>query len=258
MKLRLLPSSFDSDGSASAKQHLTCFIVNDRVAFDAGSLAMGVSDIERRAVRDVVLTHAHLDHVAGLPLFLDDLFSTLTESVRVHASAEVIEALERDIFNWSVYPRFSELQNSNGPVIEYVPFSNGIEFAAGGLKIRPISVNHKVPSSGFVISDDENRVAITGDTSATHEFWSALDEVLNLDALLIECAFPDELSELADMSHHLTPSTLATELRGFGRDDCPKYVINIKPAYREKVISQIAALGIKNLQILEVGRTYVL
>ena len=164
MKLRLLPSSFDSDGSASAKQHLTCFIVNDRVAFDAGSLAMGVSDIERRAVRDVVLTHAHLDHVAGLPLFLDDLFSTLTESVRVHASVEVIEVLERDIFNWSVYPRFSELQNSNGPVIEYVPFSNGIEFAAGGLKIRPISVNHKVPSSGFVISDDENRVAITGDT----------------------------------------------------------------------------------------------
>ena len=258
MKLRLLPSSFNSDGSASAKQHLTCFIVNDRVAFDAGSLAMGISDEERREVRDVVLTHAHLDHVAGLPLFLDDQFSTLTESVRVHAAAEVIEVLERDIFNWSVYPRFSELRNSDGPVIEYVPFSNGIEFAAGELRIKPISVNHKVPSSGFVISDDESRVAITGDTSEMDHFWSALDKGPRLDALLIECAFPDELRELAHMSHHLTPSALAMELRRFGRDDCPKYVINIKPAYRERVIGEIAALGIANLQILEVGRTYVL
>ena len=105
MKLRLLPSSFEHDGSASARQHLTCFIVNESVAFDAGSLAMGLSVEEGRKVRDIVLTHAHLDHVAGLPLFIDDHFATLAAPVRVHAAEEVIEVLERDIFNWSVYPR---------------------------------------------------------------------------------------------------------------------------------------------------------
>ena len=256
VKLRLLPSSFEPDGSASAKQHLTCFIVNGRVAFDAGSLAMGLSGQEGRDVRDIVLTHAHLDHVAGLPLFLDDHFATLTEPIRVHAAGEVIEVLERDIFNWSVYPRFSELRNANGPVIEYVPFSNGIEFEAGGLRIRPLSVNHKVPSSGFLITDGDSRIALTGDTSAMRDFWGALEDVTRLDALLIECAFPDELSELADMSHHLTPSALATELGRFGRTDCPKYVVNIKPAYRARVVSEIEALGIENLQILEVGQIY--
>jgi ribonuclease BN (tRNA processing enzyme) len=257
VKLRLLPSSFEHDGSASAKQHLTCFIVNDSVAFDAGSLAMGLSAEEGRAVRDIVLTHAHLDHVAGLPLFLDDHFATLTEPIRVHATEEVIEVLERDIFNWAVYPRFSELRNANGPVIEYVPFSNGIEFEAGEMKIRPLSVNHKVPSSGFLIADGESKIALTGDTSSMGEFWTALENVPELDALLIECAFPDELSELADMSYHLTPQTLATELRTFGRPKCRKYVVNIKPAYRDKVVSEIDALRIENLKILEVGETYI-
>jgi ribonuclease BN (tRNA processing enzyme) len=257
VKLRLLPSSFEHDGSASAKQHLTCFIVNGRVALDAGSLAMGLSQQEGREVRDIVLSHAHLDHVAGLPLFLDDHFATLTEPIRVHAAETVIEVLERDIFNWSVYPRFSELRNANGPVIEYVPFSNGVEFVAGGLRIRPLSVNHKVPSSGFLINDGESQIALTGDTSAMRDFWSALENVARLDALLIECAFPNELSELAGMSHHLTPSALATELETFGRTECPKYVVNIKPAYQAQVVREIEGLKIENLQILEVGQTYV-
>ena len=256
MKLRLLPSSFGHDGSASAKQHLTCFIVNERVAFDAGSLAMGLSDSERHQVRNVVLTHAHLDHIAGLPLFLDDQFAILTEPIKVHATAEVIEVLERDIFNWSVYPRFSELRNSNGPVVEYVPFEDGREFNAGGLTIKPLSVNHKVPSSGFLIADEGAKVAITGDTSSLGGFWSELENVPELSALLIECAFPNELSELADMSYHLTPSALAEELQSFGNAGCPKYVVNIKPAYRNAVVSEIAALGIENLQILDVGRVY--
>jgi cAMP phosphodiesterase len=258
VKLRLLPSSFDSDGSASAKQHLTCFIINDRVAFDAGSLAMGVTHREREAVRDVVLTHAHLDHIAGLPLFLDDQFASLDDPIRIHATNEVIEVLERDVFNWSVYPRFSALTNSNGPVVEYIPFANGAEFHVGGLSVTPISVNHKVPSSGFVVSDGTSRIAITGDTSAMETFWRELENTPQLDAILIECAFPNHLAGLAETSHHLTPKGLNLELQRFGRPECPKYVINIKPAYRDTVVSEVNGLEIENLQILEVGRVYEL
>ena len=79
---------------------------------------MALDDKEPELVKDVVLTHAHLDHIAGLPLFLDDQFSTISEPLRIHASSEVIEILERDVFNWSIYPRFSELRNQFGPVVE--------------------------------------------------------------------------------------------------------------------------------------------
>ncbi|MBA2334519.1 MAG: 3',5'-cyclic-nucleotide phosphodiesterase [Blastocatellia bacterium] len=256
MRVQLLPSSFEENGGASTKQHLTCILVDDRIAFDAGSLAMASSMLQKRKVRDVVLSHAHLDHIAGLPLFVDDLFSTLTEPIRIHATAEVIEILERDIFNWSVYPRFSELFNQNGPVMMYLPFKPGVEFRVGHLSTRAIPVNHKVPSCGFIVSDGFKTFAMSGDTAAMDDFWHAVNEASDLSAVLVECAFPNELQELAAASHHLTPSGLMNELAKCERSDCTFYVVNLKPAYREQTIEQIDALNIENLKLLEVGRVY--
>lgn len=254
MKIRLLPSSFAKDGAASSRQHLTCLLVNDSVAIDAGSLAMAVSDEERAAVKDVVLTHAHLDHIAGLPLFIDDQFSDLTEAIRIHATPDVIEVLERDIFNWSVYPKFSELTNSYGKVMEYRPFEQGQSFQIGNLRFDALEVNHKVPSSGFIVSDGGISVAITGDTANMDGFW---DEIAKreVSALLIECAFPNELAELAEMSHHLTPRTLASELENV-RHECEIFVLNIKPSYRDVVIRELMDLGVAALKPMEVGRDY--
>ena len=255
MKLKLFPSSFEKDGAASPRQHLTCFLVNGTVAVDAGSLAMAVTSEERSAIRDIVLTHAHLDHIAGLPLFIDDQFSELTEAIRIHATREVVDVLERDVFNWSVYPRFSELSNSYGPVIDYRIFEPGSSFQIGQLTFESVDVNHKVPCSGFIISDDSATIAITGDTANMDAFWHTVNS-RQLSALLIECAFPNELSELAEMSCHLTPSTLEKELQKFSDTRCEVQVINVKPSYRETVLREIEAIGLPNVQVLAVGTTY--
>lgn len=216
---------------------------------------MAVTPAERSSIRDIVLTHAHLDHIAGLPLFIDDQFSELTEAVRIHATSEVIEVLERDVFNWSVYPRFAELENSHGKVMEYRPFVHGESFRVGDLLFESLEVNHKVPCSGFLISDDSCSIAITGDTANMASFWTALSS-RKISALLIECAFPDELTELAEMSCHLTPKTLAAELEKFQDPECEVLIINIKPSYRESVLNQISLLKTARVKDLQVGRTY--
>jgi cAMP phosphodiesterase len=254
VRFQLLPSSFDDSGKPSPRQHLACFIVNDKVAFDAGSLAMSCSDRQRDTVRDIILTHAHLDHIAGLPLFVDDLYSTLTEPIRIHADQEVIDVLERDIFNWSVYPRFSELSNENGPVMEYRPFTAGKPFKIAGLTVVAASVNHRVPSSGFIISDGKSSVAMSGDTAQMDGFWDSVNAGPRLSALLIECAMPNQMRALAEMSHHLTPDTLAEELKKFHQANCPIFVINIKPRFREDVIDQLS--GLPRVEVFEVSRTY--
>jgi cAMP phosphodiesterase len=254
VKLQLLPSTFDAAGP-SCRQHLTCFVIDDSVAIDAGSLAMAASPIQQRQIRDVVLTHAHLDHIAGLPLFIDDLFSTLTEPVTVHATQPVIDVLERDIFNWSVYPRFSELSNSNGPVLKYEPFGQAEEFTVKNLTIRAIEVNHKVPASGFIISDAQTTIALSGDTAGTDAFWNLVNSADNLSAILLECAFPDELDELALVSSHLTPRRMMLELEKCEKP-CPVFVVNLKPMFRERIVKQIAELDLKGLTVMEVGRTY--
>lgn len=255
MKLRLLPSTLERDGSASRRQHYACFVIDGCVAIDAGSLATSVTSEERNTIRDIVLTHAHLDHIAGLPLFIDDLFPILKEPVRVYATREVIDVLETHIFNWAVYPRFSEIKNDHGEVIEYVEIKNS-EFDVKHLNLHPAAVNHRVPSTGFIVSDGKSTIAISGDTAEMDEFWDVVNKIERLDALLIECAFPDEFEELSSISHHLTPAKLKTEIGKLKHSDCPIYVINIKPSYREAIVSQLEKLSLLRLQILEVGKEY--
>ena len=231
-------------------------MIDDRVTVDAGSLAMAASVLQMEKVRDVVLTHAHLDHIAGLPIFIDDLFSTLTEPVTVHCTPAVLEILERDVFNWSVYPRFSELSNDVGPVLQYKPFRAGDQFIVRHLTFQSIEVNHKVPSVGLLVSDGPTTVALSGDTAEMDGFWHLVNSAPNVSAILLECAFPDELEELARISHHLTPKSLRSELAKCSRRECPVYIVNLKPMYRETIIGQLAELDIENLQPLEVGKVY--
>lgn len=255
MKLKLLPTTFDVSGKASAQQHFCCFLIDDCVAIDAGSLATATTLEQKKRINDVVLTHAHLDHVAGLPIFIDDLFVSLTQPLRIHALKEVIEILEEHVFNWKVYPRFSELQNSFGNVMKYFPFKPEEAFTVAHLRLKAIEVNHKVPSVGLIIQDGKTKIALTGDTAETEKFWLAVNEEESLDAVFIECAFPDELKELASSSYHLTPSKLQNELKKLKRD-CPVYVINIKPMYREQVVAEIEKLNDSRIHILKVGKSY--
>jgi cAMP phosphodiesterase len=255
MKFQLLPSTFDENGRASRRQHLACFVVDDLIAFDAGSLAISTTAEQKKQIRDVVISHAHLDHIAGLPLYIDDLFATIKRPIQIYATSEVIEILERDIFNWSIYPRFSELKNDHGVVLEYRPFETEKDFFVKHLKVKAIGVNHKVPSVGFIVSDAQTTFALTNDTAEMNRFWEAVNEEKQLSAILIECAFPNELDSLACSSHHLTPKVLEKELAKL-RQDCPIYVVNIKPMYFEQVSQQLGELMIENLSVLEIGKVY--
>jgi cAMP phosphodiesterase len=254
MRIQLLPSTFDENGRASARQHFACMVIDDLIAIDAGSLAMSTNTTQKKQIRDVVLTHAHLDHIAGLPLFIDDLFATIKRPIQIHSTNEVAEILERDIFNWSIYPRFSELKNDFGAVMQYCPFETDKEFNVKHLTFKAISVNHKVPTVGFIVSDDSTKFALTGDTAKMSRFWEAVNKEKNISTIFIECAFPNELNELAVLSHHLTPNTLKKELSKLTLNNCLIYVINIKPTYFEIISQQLSDLKISNLQILEVGK----
>lgn len=252
----MLYTTFDSDGCATAQQHTCCLVIDDSIAIDAGNLAMAANAVQRKKIRNVVLTHAHLDHIAGLPIFIDDLFASLEEPILVHAMPEVIDALETHIFNWIIYPRFSELTNNIGEVMRYSPFQLETEFIVAHLKIKAVPVNHKVESVGFIISNGKSKLAMSGDTAEMNRFWEKINEEESLDAIFIECAFPNELSELASSSHHLTPRMIPTELDKCLHKSCPIYVINLKPMYRDKIITEINDLQIDNLHVLDVGKIY--
>jgi ribonuclease BN (tRNA processing enzyme) len=256
VKIQLLPSTFDEQGRATPEQRLTCFLIDDRVTVDAGSIAIALSDDQRQTVRDVIVTHPHMDHIASLPIFIDDLFGFLKEPIRVHATPEVIETLERDIFNWVVYPRFSELSNENGPVMQYVPFRHGEEFQVAHLRVTAVPVNHIVPTVGLIVTDERTTVAFSSDTYETEEFWELVNRAARIDALLIEASFPDSMAKLAEVSRHFTPALLRKELRKLNHNGLDILAVHLKPAYRDTVVAELEALNVPRLAVMEPGRTY--
>jgi ribonuclease BN (tRNA processing enzyme) len=97
---------------------------------------------------------------------------------------------------------------------------------------------------------------LSGDTAEMDDFWEAVNEEETLDAILIECAFPNELKDIANEAHHLTPITLKKEIKKSRHKNIPIFIVNMKPMYRDEIIEQIADLKIENLHILEVGKIY--
>jgi cAMP phosphodiesterase len=256
LQIQLLPSSFDAQGSANAAQRLTCFVIDDRVTVDAGSIGIALNESQRRTIRDVIVTHPHMDHIASLPIFVDDLFGELRQPVRIHATGEVIELLKADVFNDTVYPKFDELRNEFGPVMEYVPFQLGREFQVAHLTLTAIAVNHIVPTVGLLVSDGSATVAFSSDTAETEELWRVVNHARHLNALFIEASFPDSMEALAKASKHLTPSMLRAELNKLNHNGMDILAVHLKPAYREKVIHELNELGIEKLRVMEPGRIY--
>lgn len=256
MRIELLPSTFDERGVATLDQRLTCFLVDDCVAVDAGSIAIALSDEQRGKVRDIIVTHPHMDHIASLPIFIDDLYPTLKEPLRIYATQEVVDLLERDVFNWNVYPRFSDLKNDYGPVMQYVPIPIGRSFSVAHLNVIAIPVNHIVPTVGLVVSDGQSSVAFSSDTAETEDFWKLVNEVKHLDALLIEASFPNGMAKLAEVSRHFTPASLGQELKKLNHNGMDIMAVHIKPSYRTEIIAQLDDLEIPNLHVMEPGKIY--
>jgi cAMP phosphodiesterase len=256
VRIQLLPSTFDARGVATLEQRLTCFLIDDCVAVDAGSIAIALTNEQRFKVKDVIVTHPHLDHIASLPIFIDDLYNTLQEPMRVHATEEVIGLLERDVFNWNVYPRFSDLKNDFGPVMQYVPIPLGTPFSVAHLNVVAVPVNHIVPTIGLIVSDGQKSVAFSSDTAETEEFWKIVNEVKELDALLIETSFPDRMAKLAEVSRHFTPASLDQELKKLTHNGMDIMAVHLKPTYRDEIIEELKALNIPKLSVMEPGKVY--
>ena len=249
MKLRVLGCS----GGELPRHRTTCFLVDGRMAVDAGALTQGLELPDLLKVDDIVLTHSHFDHVKDVPLLADLLVGRRKTAVRVHASPECARALHEDVFNDRLWPDFTRIPDEGNPVITVVPFDPARPFRVGRYEIRPVPVVHPVESMGYVISDGRSAFAISGDTGPTDLFWQRVNQERKLKAVLVELSFPNALQWLADVSGHLTPRTLAGELRKLERNGFPVLLYHLKPAYIADLKREVAAMKIPNARVLRLG-----
>ena len=254
MKVRLLPSH---TRRPAEYQFATTFLVDDHLAVDAGALATSESPETLPSLRHVLLTHAHLDHVAGLPLLLSESLRALTEPVRVYASAATLEALGRHVFNDVLWPDFRRvpLPHGNGSALEFVPVEAERPFPLGSYEIVPVPVNHTAPTFGYLIQRNGVAVAFSGDTFRTDRFWQLANARAELRAVFVDVSYPSEEDALAARALHLTPARLREDLDTLTRSDLRILAMHLKPSFAPRVVDQLNALG-PPVEVAEIDRVY--
>ena len=253
MRIRVLGCS----GGELPGHRTTCFLIDDRLAVDAGALTGSLSLEELLGVDDIILTHSHFDHVKDVPLLADLVVGWRKKPVRIHASRACARTLRKSIFNDELWPDFTRIPDARRPVIEIVPFDLAKPFRIGRYRVAPVKVPHPVESVGYVLSDGAASVVFSGDTGPTNLLWKRANAARNLKALFVELSFPSRLQGLADVSGHLTPATLAKELTKIERDGAPVLLYHLKPAFMAELERELKELRLDNVRILERGEELV-
>jgi len=191
----------------------TAFRIDDDILIDAGTGVAGLTLSELQSVRHVFVTHAHLDHIAAIPLLADSVFDRLVGNpIVVHARESSLKVLRRHIFNSEVWPDFTRLPDSSHAVIRLEAMAPGEQREIGGRLVEMIAVNHSVPAAGYRVESNGRSIAFSGDTTTNENLWDALNSHGNLDLLFVESAFADSDIELARAAYHYCPQLLASDL----------------------------------------------
>lgn len=234
-------------------QAQSTFIVDDVLAIDAGCLLQLPLDAQRR-VRHVLLSHAHMDHIGTLPMFLDNVYELGPDCPSVYASGYSIDVLQRHILNDRVWPDFVRLGGRESPFVRFVPLEPEQPVLVEGIQVTAVELSHTIPTYGFVLERNGRRLAVVSDTGPTERIWYLLRQSPP-DLLLLDLSFPNSMEELANRSGHLCPRSFADELAKLGRA-VRTLAIHIKPAFYEAVAQEVLALGLPHVSIARLGQTY--
>lgn len=251
MRIRVLGCS----GGIGAGARTSAMLVDDDVLIDAGT---GIGDLELHdldSIRHVFLTHAHLDHIAGLPMLADRVFDeNFAVPLTVYAREETLRAVQDHLFNDVIWPDFARLPTPQNPMLRYHVCSPGDTISIDHREFYAVDVMHSVPSLGFTVQNSGGAFAVSGDTKTNETLWPVLNACNDLRVLVIEVSFPDEMQDLAANSGHYTPKTLTEDLRRL-RHDPEIWLTGMKPGEENKIFDQVRnAAPEKNIQMLSRGK----
>lgn len=251
MKVELLASSIPPTDA----QFLVSFLVNDTVAIDAGSLGLLADLRKQERVRHVFITHEHIDHIATLPIFLENVYEPGPDCVELLAVPDVLEFIHRDVFNGRVWPDFFALSAGEDRFVRGTPLRGHEPVVRAGLTVSPVPVSHCVDTLGFLVDDGRSAVAFPSDTGPTDVLWRYLVEAPRLDAVFLEVSFPNSHADLAATTGHHCPATFAAEVAKLGRD-VRWIVVHRKARFADEIARELAALRLPNVELVKPGAAY--
>jgi 3',5'-cyclic-nucleotide phosphodiesterase len=232
------------DGNLSA--YLVRPYDDDRaVTFDVGTLVKGLRAADDRGalggvrvpddsplgrigyvltakIKGYLVSHAHLDHVAGLIIASPD-----DSKKPIYALPSVAAALVDTYFNWQAWPNFTD--RGKAPQLKKYPLEElkpGVSVPLQDTKmtVTAFPLSHGgVESTAFLVESDGDAILYFGDTgpdavektTRMRDVWSAVADRVKqgkLKAILIESSYTSDRPD-AQLFGHLTPKWLMASLR---------------------------------------------
>jgi ribonuclease BN (tRNA processing enzyme) len=218
------------------------FLIDNKLAIDAGGLAASLSLTDQKKIRAVLLTHSHFDHIKDIPLLALN-FYRMKIALHVYSLPEVKSIIVTHLLNGRVYPELQKLPVEK-PTVSFHRLTPFRDRQIEGYRVLAVPVNHVDNTVGCQVTDaGGGSMFYTSDTgSGLAGCW----QLLSLQLLFIETTFPNSYEEYARMTGHLTPALLYQELVTLRqiRGSLPRIVIMHRdPLLMNRVDKEIAGVA---------------
>jgi ribonuclease BN (tRNA processing enzyme) len=235
MKARILGCS---GGIGGRNLRTTSILVDTDILIDAGTGVGELSVAELALIDHVFVTHSHLDHIAFLPFILDTVGDMRNQPLIMYATQATQEIIRAHIFNWTIWPDFSEIPNAENPYLRFQPIRLGENILLNGRTITALPARHTVPAVGYHLDSGTASLVFTGDTTTNDDLWKEVNKIPDLRYLIIETAFSNSERQLATVSRHLCPSMLEEELQKLQHN--PEiFITHLKPSQIKRTMQEI-------------------
>lgn len=247
-----------SSGAELPGYNSPAFLVDGKLLLDAGTIGTSLSESKQWEVRNILITHSHLDHIKAIPFLADNIvIKQKKHSVTLYATKETLRTLREHLLNDRLWPDFTKISASIYPVLNLKTIVPGRPFAVNGYSVTAYPVSHTVPAVGYVIKNGIGRTLLyTGDTGPTKQIWASSGHI---HVLIIEVSFPNSMGELAIKTGHLTPELLGLEIEAMKHLPEKILITHIKPQYMARILKELQDIRKKSktvIQIIKDGRTY--
>ncbi|HVM90263.1 MAG TPA: 3',5'-cyclic-nucleotide phosphodiesterase [Puia sp.] len=255
----------------------------DYICLDAGTLRSGIQKaiaagilqgtapaILRNNVKAYLISHPHLDHVAGLIINSPD-----DSAKNIYALPFCIDVLKSNYFTWRSWANFgNEGEKPTLNKYRYINLDTAKETILGNtqMTVRPFLLSHSSPykSTAFLIKLNNSYLLYLGDTGADEMekasnlslLWQTVSPLIKsrkLKAIFIETSFPDE-QPVRQLFGHLTPALLMKEMASLSQftgiealKNFPLIITHIKPTtadIEEKIKSELATKNTLQLNLI--------
>ncbi len=187
-----------------------CFLIDDRLAVDAGGLTGALALDEQDRVEGVLITHSHYDHCRDLPTLGLNLRDGGGSAIALGEPA-ALRVIYSHLLDGRIYSDSTSVREPGGrPPLALRPFAPGETRTVLGYEASGLRVDHPVPTMGYIVSAGGWRVGFSGDTGGALMGFFA--HPTPPDVLLVDVSWPDRLRDQAEQARHLTPAMLRQEI----------------------------------------------